>query len=131
MPAYASPDDLRARARRLIPDSMEDSDLQVLLEDASVFLRATYPTIPESPDALLPSVLRVVTVAIVKRALLAEKNAEFSDGAQSVTDTAGPFTSTLSFRNSEGNFFISAQERTMLENALSKQRFRCITAEGW
>lgn len=135
MIAYATPQEFRARARRSIPDGTTDEELRYLLEDASVFLRATYTRIPENPGDSLLAVLRVITIAIVKRAILADKNAELNDGAESVTDTAGPFTTTQSFRNSEGNFYISSQEQKMLENELARtegdRKFRCITAEGW
>ena len=131
MAAYATAAEFRLRHRRNLPDGITDEELDQLLDDASVFLRASFVGIPEDPPETLRNVLRVVTIALVKRTLLADQN----DNAESVTDTAGPFTTTQSFRNSEGNLYISGQEREMIHNELAHiqgdRSFQCITAEGY
>lgn len=127
--------DFHKRNHRNLPNGTTEDEIRLALEEAEGFLRSTFIRIPEEPIGPLLRALQIVTSAITKRALLAERNAQYTDGAESYTDTSGPFTTTQSFRNSEGNLYISSQEREMLENELDKlagqREFRCITAEGW
>ena len=132
---YVTADEFRKRTHRNLPDDITEDEIGYVLEDASSFLRSTYIQIPDEPEGTMLTALRVVTIAIAKRALLAERNAQLTGGAESITDTGGPFSFIQSFRNSEGNLYISSQERELIENELGKiegsRQFRCLTAEGW
>ncbi|MHD0252639.1 Gp19/Gp15/Gp42 family protein [Corynebacterium diphtheriae] len=94
------------------PDN--DDVLEALIEDASVWLKALYPSIPSDPDARLRGVLKLIVCSMVKRASLEAG----TDNLASVSETAGPFTHQMTFRNSDGNLFLTQQEREMLESAL-------------
>lgn len=111
MGAFATADDVRLRWAGA---PANDGLIEAVLEDAAVWLRAWYPSIPAEPSDTLLSALRMVSVSMVKRSLLSADNGHL----ESMTDTAGPFSQARSFRNPEGNLFLTAQERTMLDRAL-------------
>ncbi|QGU03104.1 Phage protein Gp19/Gp15/Gp42 [Corynebacterium kalinowskii] len=128
MAGYATADDLRTRWRQY-PADLSDEMATALLDDASTWLSVTFPSIPEVVTGKLADVLKIVVCAMARRALIAD----VSDGADQITDAAGPFSTSLHFRNSEGNLFITGQEREMIEAALDSgaDDFKCISAEGW
>ncbi|AHI21600.1 hypothetical protein B843_01020 [Corynebacterium vitaeruminis DSM 20294] len=101
----------------------------MLLEDASTWLATTFPEIPEVASGRLASVLRIVVCAMVKRSLIADR----TDNAEQVSDAGGPFTTSMTFRNAEGNFFITGQEREMIEKALNPgtTAFKNVSCGGW
>lgn len=122
---FASPEDVRARWDGA-PD--DDRRLAVLLADAAVWLLSTFPQIPDTPTGKLAHVLQMVSCSMVKRALVAADN----DHLDSIAQSAGVFSQTRSFRNSEGNFYLTSQERTMIENALgSAGAMMSVESTGW
>ena len=127
MAAFATPADLRIRWPT-IPQHLSDGTLAVLLADASLWLRSSFPTIPDTPNEHTQGVLTLVCCAMVRRAI----NVDDADGLSAITDTQGPFSTTRQFHNAEGNFYITSQERAMLEGCLNKRRgIRCVEATGW
>lgn len=105
------------------------TDLEALLADASLWVATLYQ-VPDQPSDRLAGVLRLIVCAMVKRALLSEG----TDHLDSVSEAAGPFSQSRSFRNSEGNFFLTAAEKALLESALADGGFggmRSVEAVGW
>lgn len=124
---FATGDDLRARWSRAPAGAQADA----VLEDASVWLSATF-AIPEPPSDKLAAVLKLITCAMAKRALLAEN----TEHVQQLTNTAGPFSQGATFRNSEGNLYLTGAEREMLEKVLADDRgssggMITVEAEAW
>lgn len=128
MAGYATATDLRNRWQRY-PAGLSNEAAEVLLEDASTWLATTFPEIPEIVGGRLANVLRIVVCAMVKRTLIADR----ADNAEQITDAGGPFSTAMTFRNSEGNFFITSQEREMIEKALNPRTsaFKSVSFGGW
>lgn len=127
MLAFATADDLRARWS-LAPDG---DQADAVLEDASVWLEATYD-IPTRPSEKLAAVLRLIVCSMAKRALLADG----TENVDSLSQTAGPFAQSTSYRNSEGNLYLTKAEREMLDKALADELghsrgMRSIEAVSW
>nr|DAX93908.1 MAG TPA: hypothetical protein [Caudoviricetes sp.] len=127
MVAFATESDLQARWS-LAP---EGEQALAVLEDASVWLQAMY-SLPDNPSEKLASVLRIIVCSMAKRALQSEN----TDHMESLSQTAGPFSQSSSFRNSEGNLFLTKAEREMLDKAfdeeLNRSRgMRTIEAGSW
>lgn len=114
MVAFATPEDVRARWAAA---PAEDTALTALLEDAALWLSAWFPGIPEQPGERLSGALKLVSVSMVKRALLAED----SDHLESASETAGPFAQSRTFRNPDGNLYLTSQEQKMLRRALDAE----------
>lgn len=109
--AYAQVDpDLVKRWRALSPD--EVSKAEVLLDDAAFWLRVWVPglggAIAAAPDSDAAKAAKLLSVAMVKRAMIAEDSE--LPGAQSVQETAGVFGETIVFRNPDGDLFLYARE---------------------
>lgn len=111
MVAFATTEDVRARWAAAPTD---DTTLSALLEDAALWLSAWFPSIPDPPSGKLAGVLKLVSVAMVKRALMSAD----TDHLVALTDSAGTFSQSRTFRNPDGNLFLTSQERTMVERAL-------------
>lgn len=127
MVAFATESDLQARWS-LAPESEQ---ALAVLEDASVWLQAMY-SLPDNPSEKLASVLRIIVCSMAKRALQSEN----TDHMESLSQTAGPFSQSSSFRNSEGNLFLTKAEREMLDKALDEELnrsrgMRTIEAGSW
>lgn len=129
MVAFATAEDVRLRWSGAPED---DAQINGLLEDATSWLQVLYPTIPSQPSGKLAGVLRIVVCAMVKRSLLAEEN----EHLDSLNQSAGDYSENRSFRNSEGNLFLTRQEREMLDKALAQETgtprgMRTVEATGW
>ncbi|WP_257160401.1 hypothetical protein [Corynebacterium cystitidis] len=114
MVAFTTVEQLRSRWSEA-PD--DDELLAEKIEDAAVWLRAWFPSIPNSLSDQLAAALRVVNVSMVKRALVAGNSQQF----ESITDAAGPFSRSRSFRNPDGDLFLTKQEQVMLQRALDAE----------
>ncbi len=127
MAAFATSDELRARWS-LAPDG---DQANAVLEDASVWLQAMYD-LPDNPSEKLAAVLRIIVCSMAKRALQSEN----TDHMESLSQTAGAFSQSSSFRNSEGNLFLTKAEREMLDKALDDELnrargMRTVEAVSW
>ena len=125
---FATVDDLRARWTTM-PQGLSNDAVQAQLDDAGLRLSTMFPKIPEHPEGKLANVLRMVVCAMVRRALLPAE----MEGVDSFTDTQGPFSTTMKYRNPTGDVFITRQERDMIEAALGAAHtgFVNVSAEGW
>lgn len=82
---YATVNDVRLRWE-MAPAS--DDLLNARINDASIWLQAMYPKIPDRPSERLTRVLRMIVCAMVKRSLLADG----SECGIAVDDRWGVFT---------------------------------------
>lgn len=108
--AFATVDDLAMRWRPLT--EQEKATAYTLLEDASDLIRTTTPRWQKAT----PTTLRRVTVAVVKRAMMADTSS--LEGASGVvaseSQTAGPYTRQFSYSNPSGDLFLTKAERRVL-----------------
>lgn len=122
MGAYAGVDDLAARWRPLTdPDEIERAE--ILLEDASVQIRAEVPDLKariESGDADLLSAAIRVECAMVKRAMTAGDD---GFGVTSTQETQGPFSRTFQYSNPMGDLYMTKAERRLLTNGGAQRAF--------
>lgn len=126
---FATSRDVRLRWQTA-PASVTDDAIEAVLDDAEAWLRASYPQIPATPDEKLRKVLALVSVSMAKRALAATDRG----GITQQQATAGSFSQSTSWRNPDGDLFLSGQERQMLESALqdfSADRAVSMEATGW
>lgn len=117
--AFATVDDLAARWR-VLSDS-ERRQAETLLDDASDLIRAECPTYVDAGR----STLKRITCAIVKRAMLAGGDAA---GISQSSQTAGPFTESLTYANPAGELYLTNAERTSL--GLKRQRAFSVELVG-
>ncbi|MEY8577215.1 hypothetical protein AALI21_02765 [Corynebacteriaceae bacterium 6-324] len=109
------------------PD-IPNETVEVLLQDASDKISGLY-NIPSNPSELIQRTLQRVVTSMTRRALT-----RFGEeGLKSVTDTQGPFSSSLTFSNPEGALFLTKQEREDIEAVLdsSDGDFVILQGEGW
>ena len=115
MAAFASHEDLEARWKPLSDEEQARAD--VLLEDASVWLGEWFPGLESRVAAgeLAATIPTMVACAMVKRAMV-------SSGMEGVTyaqesEVYGPMShqSGRTFKNPEGNLYITALERDLLD----------------
>jgi hypothetical protein len=108
---FATADDVVARWRAL--DTEERDRADILLADASAFIRAGCPGIDDRVAAgtLDPTVITAVVVGVVKRAMLA---AGAGDGISHQQQTAGPYTQTFTFTNPTGSLYLTKADRRLL-----------------
>ena len=104
MAAFAEYSDLEARWRPL--STAEQENATALLEDAAVIIRAEVP----GADDLDPGITRLVSCAMVKRALITANVEGFSQ----VQNAAGPFQHGGTVANPMGNLYLSKQDRKIL-----------------
>lgn len=130
---YAKVFDLRVRWSGA-PES--DELIEAKLEDASVYINSVYGEIlPKNIDGDLKTLLKSITCAIARRSL----NAEMQGGSDisQISRTAGPFSENTTYRNPDGNYFLTAAEREALEGLLKqvgKKKHRgmiTVDATGW
>lgn len=114
--AFATVDDLAARWR-VLSDS-ERRQAETLLDDASDLIRTECP---RYSTANLTTLKRI-TCAIVKRAMLAGGDAA---GISQSSQTAGPFTESLTYANPAGDLYLTNAEKT----SLGLKRQRAFTVE--
>ncbi|MFP7366289.1 hypothetical protein SFC07_11050 [Corynebacterium callunae] len=109
------------------PDIPEET-AEAFLSDASDLITDLFE-IPSSPDEALGRTLRRITVAMTRRALTRFGE----DGLESVTDSQGPFSTSMKFSNPDGNLYVTKQEREAIENALAPSAgdFVVTQSSGW
>lgn len=115
MAAYATTDDLASRWRAL--SDAEDVVAGVLLSDAAVWLRTWFADLDSrvASGALDDQAPVMVSCSMVKRAM---QNSAFEGRLSgSLTEAMGPISTTnqVTFKNPEGNLYLTAQEVDMLD----------------
>lgn len=129
--SFATVDDLKLRWANH-PD--DDKVIEARLEDATVFIKALYgKRIPLDMSDDLSILLKSLTVQIARRSLAAEQEGR---EVSSTTRTAGSFSETVSYRNTEGNLFLTGAEIEALEalldiNAPKVKGMMSLEAIGW
>ncbi|MFV8317120.1 Gp19/Gp15/Gp42 family protein [Mycobacterium sp. 23] len=109
MDPYAELADLTARFPRDLT-SAEADRAPTLLGDASFWLGVWVPGLAEAvaSDEQVAEAAKLLVVAMVKRALLAQ--IPDNPGVQSITQGAGPYNQSVTYRNPEGNLYLYAGE---------------------
>lgn len=128
MTAFADASDLQARWRPLTDTETERA--AVLLEDASVWLRAWFPDLQDRIDsgALDATIPVMVACSMVKRAMLD------ADGmsADQTQRTAGPFMESFqrTFSNPDGNLYLTAREEQLLRGLAAQPQAVSMMSPG-
>lgn len=123
--AYATVEDLEARWRPLNSD--EQDTAATLLDDAAVYLDSLVTV--DSSDEHQAAVLKMVSCAMVKRAMIAAESSAF--GVTESTATMGPFSQTAHYANPSGDFYLTAAERTQLGIGSGYIGTIPVRIEGW
>lgn len=119
MAAYATAEDLQARWKTLSPE--EQARAATLLGDASLWLREWFPDLDAriASGSIEAGIALMVACAMVKRAMIAS-------GLEGVTyaqdsEIYGPFSHQTgrTYKNPEGNLYVTAAERDLLEGRTS------------
>lgn len=121
MTAYATVDQLVARWRPLTSEETAKAD--VLLEDASVQIRAEIPDLRariEAGDTDLLSAAIRVECAMVKRAMA---SGDDGVGITSAQETQGPFSHTFQYANPSGDLYLTKAERRLLTAGGAQRAF--------
>ncbi len=110
MDAFASVSDLEARWRPLAADEAERAE--VLLMDATALISSMRGLgDADGEDELAQANLTAVTCAVVRRAMDAGGGAY---GVSQMSETVGPFSSSVSFANPAGDLYLTKVERRLL-----------------
>ncbi|MDO4888157.1 MAG: Gp19/Gp15/Gp42 family protein [Actinomycetaceae bacterium] len=103
-PPFATVADVQARSRAL--SDADKTAVQALIDDASDVVMTACP----HWDQASPATLRRVVCAMVKRALPSGA----PDGAGQYTETTGPFSASITFRNPSGDLYLTRLEKQAL-----------------
>jgi hypothetical protein len=109
---YATIDDLEIRSPRTLT-AAETDQVEVMLQDASFLLSVRVPGLQEAVESGddVAYAAMVTTTAMVTRALLAQAaQQDAAPSVASVTQTYGPYTSSVSYRPDNGGLFLYDRE---------------------
>lgn len=114
---YAELGDLTDRFPRELT-SAEADRAPILLSDASFWLGVWVPGLAAATetDDQVREAAKLLVVAMVKRALLAQ--VPENPGVQSITQGAGPYNQSITYRNPEGKLYLYAAELDSLSGLL-------------
>lgn len=127
--AFAEADDLQARWRTL---SQEEKDrATVLLEDAATWLAVWFKAYGDlavlaSADSQLAEMLKILSCSMVRRAMTTGA----IEGAQSIYQVMGPFSSQVAFKNPDGNLYIYESERDAVLSLLGANATGAVSISG-
>lgn len=114
MTLYATMDDLVARFPRALTDAETTQAEEVMLADASFLLSIRIPGLQEAidkGDETITHEAMLLTVAMVRRALLTQAAQQtVNPGVDQVSQTFGPYSSSVKYRSSDGNLWLYASE---------------------
>jgi hypothetical protein len=101
--------DLQERFPRDLTDA-EETRAPILLGDASFWLGVWVPglAVAVETDDQVAEAAKLLVVAMVKRALLSQ--IPENPGVQSITNGAGPYNQSVTYRNPEGNLYLYGSE---------------------
>ncbi len=107
---FAVAADLAERWRPLSP--AETSRADVLLADASHVVRRRVPEVDARIIAgtLDPDTVEIVVTSMVKRVMMVDGR----DGVVQTSDTTGPFATSATYTNPQGNLYLSTDELLLL-----------------
>lgn len=119
--AYATQQDVADRWRELTP--AEQTQATTLLEDAALLIDVAVGH-PATTEVELAAAT-IVSVRMVKRAM----QLDIIAGAQSVTESNGPFSTTLNYgQGNTGELYLTKADRALL--GIGKQKVFTIELEG-
>lgn len=127
MTQYAELEDLVARFPRDLT-SVEEDAAPTLLADASFWLGVWVPGLEDSiqgGDEQLAQAAKLLVVAMVKRSLLAQ--VPDNPGVASTTNTAGPYSQAVTYRNPEGNLYLYGRELEDISSLLRSTRADAVS----
>ncbi|MEV0031431.1 Gp19/Gp15/Gp42 family protein [Nocardia sp. NPDC050793] len=127
--AFATAADLEARWRALSPE--EEARVDVLLADAAWWLGVWFKTYGDlvalaAADEQLADGLKILSCNMVRRAMTSAA----IEGAQSVYQVMGPFTSQIAFRNPDGTLFVYDSERDAILSLLGVNVSGAVSMSG-
>lgn len=116
---FATLPDLRGHWSKLPVDREDEAVTK--LEEAAVEIRGNFPNIDTriADGSLDPDNAKLVSVRMVKRAMDVATPA----GVDSRTGQMGPFVTTESFTNPDGNMYLSKADRRLLSPVNHRQAF--------
>jgi hypothetical protein len=123
---YAELDDLIARFPRDLTDAEEEA-APTLLGDASFWLGVWVPGLDDAVAAneQLAQAAKLLVVSMVKRSLLSQ--VPDNPGVQSVTESAGPYSQAVTYRNPEGNLYLYGNELTSITDLLWPNKAQAVS----
>ena len=128
--AYATIDDLTARFPRALT-SAEATAAEILLEDASFLLSIRAPgvaTAVDGGDEAITHAAMLLTVAMVKRYLLAASAQQTGDPSVSqVSQTFGPYQSSVQYKSDSGNLWLRDDELEYLLALLRGENLSAVS----
>lgn len=107
--AFATVQDLIDRWKPL--DQEKHTQAELLLEDASLLIKARLPRPVDETDTDLMALLKAVTVSMVKRAMAA---GGLDAPVSSQMMVAGSYTQQLTYSNPAGDLYLTSAERKAL-----------------
>lgn len=115
---YAELSDLTDRFPRDLT-SAEAERAPILLADASFWLGVWVPGLPAAvqSDDQIREAAKLLVVAMAKRALLSQ--VPDNPGISSMTQAAGPYNQSVTYRNPEGNLYLYANELASIGSLLA------------
>lgn len=129
MVAFATHEDLQDRWKELSDEEVSRAD--VLLEDASVWLREWFPDLESriAAGSIDAAVAKMVACAMVKRAMISSGNEGITYAQRS--EVYGPMShqTGLTYKNPEGNLYITVAERDLLDGQPSGAK--SMECAGW
>jgi hypothetical protein len=117
--SYAEPSDVADRWRPLTDE--EERRARTLLMDASLRVRRRFPRIDDriTLGDLDPMEIAAVVAGMVKRAMISTGY----EGVTQSTQAAGPFQSSQSFTNPNGNLYFTADDLAVLSDGGQRRAF--------
>lgn len=113
MTAYATLQELTERFPRALTVP-EAAQAPTMLDDASFLLSVRAPGLQEAIDGgdeTITHAAMLLTVAMVRRALLAQAASQtVNPGMDSLSQTFGPYSSSIKYRSDDGNLFLYGSE---------------------
>ena len=127
---YATVDDLRAHWPAL--EAEREAEAAQKLHEASVEIRALYPDVDARilAGSLDEDVPRLVVCRMVKRAMTAPDLAGAEGGVSTAQQSAGPFSTSLTFSNPDGAVFLSAADKRLLRTSRAGRKAWTIRPSG-
>lgn len=112
MADYATLADLKAHWPDFDADNTAEAEQKLV--EAQVEVLTLYPDIPRRVDAgvLSADAVKLVVCRMVKRAM--ESPVPGAEGLTSLTESEGPFSSTLQFRGGDGALYVTKADRRLL-----------------
>lgn len=120
---YATVDDLTARyTGQIDPDTAA-----TLLGDASFWLGVWVPGLEDAAvtSSDVATAAKLLVISMAKRAMIA--HSADMPGVQSITQAAGPYNQSITYRNPEGNLYLYAYELDSLSGLLGPSQSSAVS----